>query len=274
MFASALIVCREVMEAALVIGIVMASTRGLALRGRFVAAGVAGGLGVAVLLAFFAGQLSASFAGVGQELFNASVLFAAVVMLAWHNIWMSRHGKEIAQRLSLVGRDVAAGRRSLAALAIIVGLAVMREGSEVVLFLFGVAAAEGGQAMPIVLGSAIGVLAGAAIGFALFFGLTRVPQRLFFRVTTWLIAFLAAGMAAQGAQFLVAADLLPALGDAVWDSSALLSEDSLAGRFLHGLIGYTAQPSGIQLAFYAVTLVALAWFTRQASAKPVNSGKA
>ncbi len=274
MFASALIVCREVMEAALVVGIVMASTRGLAMRGRYVAAGLVGGLGVAIVIALFAARLSTAFAGMGQELFNAAILFAAVAMLGWHNIWMGRHGREIAQRLSLLGRDVAAGRRSLTALAIIVGLAVAREGSEVVLFLFGVAASEGGQALPIALGSAIGVVAGAAIGGAVFFGLTRVPQRLFFRVTTWLIAFLAAGMAAQGAHFLVEADMLPTLGDVVWDTSPLLSDDSLFGRFLHGLVGYTAQPSGIQLLFYAATLAVLAWFTRQAAAKPVSTGKA
>jgi high-affinity iron transporter len=274
MFASALIVCREVMEAALVIGIVMASTRGLDGRGRVVLAGLAGGLALAVLVALFAGQVSAAFAGTGQELFNATVLFAAVVMLGWHNVWMGRHGRELAERLSLLGRDVSAGRRSLMALAVIVALAVAREGSEVVLFLFGIAAAEGGRLMPIVIGSLVGLLAGVAIGGALFLGLARVPQRLFFRVTTWLIAFLAAGMAAEGARFLAQADWLPSLGQEIWDSSGLLSDRSLAGRFLHGLIGYTAQPSGIELVFYAATLLALVLLTRAAQPKKVNSRKA
>ncbi len=79
-----------------------------------------------------------AFAGAGQELFNAAVLVVAVLMLGWHNVWMARHGRAIAAEAKALGEAVAGGRRSMAALAIVVGVAVLREGAEVVLFLYGI----------------------------------------------------------------------------------------------------------------------------------------
>ena len=73
--------------------------------------------------------------GIGQELFNAAILGVAVLMLAWHNIWMASHGKELAGEAKQVGADIRGGRREMSALAVVVALAVLREGSETVLFL-------------------------------------------------------------------------------------------------------------------------------------------
>jgi high-affinity iron transporter len=79
-------------------------------------------------------------------------------------------------------------------------------------------------------------------------------MRHLFSVTSWLILLLAAGMASQGAAFLLQADLLPPLGN-LWDTSAILSEKSLIGQALHALVGYVARPTGIQLVFYLGTVV-------------------
>jgi len=123
------------------------------------------------------------------------------------------------------------------------------------LFLQGLATTE--PTRDIVVGLALGAGAGAVIGTLLYFGLVRIPVRHFFRVTGWLIVALAAGLAAQSARFLEQANVLPALASAVWDTSSLLTESSLPGQLLHVLVGYTARPSGLQLVFYAVTLVTL-----------------
>src|ERR671928_179330 len=139
MLAALLIVLREVLEAGLVVGIVMAATRGVPGRGPMVGLGIAGGILGACVVAAFASEIAGLFEGGGQEVFNAAVLGLAVVMLAWHNTWMAQHGREIAAEMRAVGRDVASGSRPLTALAIVVGVAVLREGSEVALFLYGVA---------------------------------------------------------------------------------------------------------------------------------------
>ena len=256
MLGSALILFREVFEAALIIGIVMAATKGVLGRGRWVLFGIGGGLAGASLVAVFAQTIGGAAEGVGQEYFNAGVLFLAVCMLGWHNVWMSRHGREIARQVGEVGQAVALGTRPLYVVASVVGLATLREGSEVVLFLYGILL-SGTAAMDMLIGSVGGLISGMAIGCALYFGLLRIPTKHLFTVTSWMILLLAAGLASQGAHYLVQAGTLPTLGQAIWDSSHILSERSILGQLLHTLIGYSARPSGIQLVFYTVTLVAI-----------------
>lgn len=254
MAATALIVFREVLEAGLIIGIVLAATRGAAGRHRWVAVGVAAGLAGAAVLAALAGEVAAAAAGMGQEYLNAGILFAAVVMLGWHNVWMAQHARELKGRLSAVGDAVTSGDAPLYMLTVVAGLAVLREGSEVVLFLWGIAAAGAGQAGAMLAGGILGLLGGAAVGVALYFGLLRIPIRHLFAVTGGLILLLAAGLAAQGAGYLVQADALPPLGRALWDTSFILSEQSILGQMLHTLVGYIARPAGVQVLFYLVTL--------------------
>ncbi len=253
MLATAIIVFREVLEAALIVGIVLVASSGVPRRGAWVAGGILGGIVGAILVAGCAGTLAAVAAGIGQEVFEATILFAAVAMLGWHNVWMTRHGREATLAANRLGAAVRDGTQPLWALAVAVGIAVLREGSEVVLFLYGIAAAGGGV-MAMAVGGALGLLAGVAAGAALYFGLVSIPLRHLFRVTSWLVLLLAAGLAAQAAAFLLQADLLPALGATLWDTSFLLSDQSLAGRVLRTLVGYTAQPAGIQLVFYVGTL--------------------
>jgi high-affinity iron transporter len=267
MLGALVIVFREVIEAGLIVGIVMAATRGVAGRGRWVSIGVAGGVIGAAVVAAFAGAISQAFEGAGQELFNASVLGIAVVMLMWHNAWMARHGREIAAAMREVGTAVSQGARPLTALAIVVGLAVLREGSEVVLFLYGIAA-SGTSGSALLVGGLLGIAAGAAFTGFTYFGLLAIPTRYIFSVTSWLIALLAAGMAAQEVQFLNNAGLLLVLGGTLWDTSWLLSERSILGHLLHTLIGYAERPTELQLVFYVGTLLAMAALMRIARMAP------
>jgi len=257
MIATLIVVFREVIEAALVVGIVLAASRGVPRRGLWVSAGVLGGIAGAALVAAFASAIAAAMEGIGQELFNAGILFAAVAMLGWHNIWMSRHGRELSAEANRIGTDVLEGARPLYALAVVCGVAVLREGSEVVLFLYGIAVAGGNTSTSMVGGGALGLIAGIALGTALYRGLLVIPLRALFAVTSGLILLLAAGMASQGAAFLMQADVLPALGNNVWDTSFLLTERSVLGQVLHVLTGYTAKPAGIQLVFYLVTITVI-----------------
>jgi high-affinity iron transporter len=257
MLATAIIVFREVLEAALIVGIVMAASRGAARRGLWVGGGIVVGVLGALGVAAGAGTISAMAEGMGQELFDAAVLFAAVLMLGWHNVWMARHGRDLASNATQLGHDVRSGARPLWALAFAVGLAVLREGSETVLFLYGIALAGEGGASSLIFGGAAGLVLGAAAGIGIYWGLVSIPMRQLFTVTSWLVLLLAAGLASQGAAFLMQADLLPPLGSNVWDTSFLLSDQSIPGKILHTLIGYTAQPAGIQIVFYVVTLAAI-----------------
>jgi high-affinity iron transporter len=257
MLGALIIVFREVLEAGLVVGVVLAATRGIAGRGFWITLGLIGGVAGAGVVALFARQIATLFQGSGQETLNAAVLLIAVVMLAWHNAWMASHGRELAENLKAVGRAVAEGRRPLAALAVVCGVAVLREGSEVVLFLYGVAAAGGVTALDIVVGGALGVLAGGLVSALLYLGLIAIPLRYLFSTLTILITLLAAGLAAQAVNFLEQGDWLESWSDTIWDTSAILSQDSLVGRMLHTLIGYTDQPTKMQLAAYVGVVVSM-----------------
>lgn len=255
MLATAIIVFREVIEAALIIAVALGASRGIAGRGRWVSAGIGLGILAASLVAIFADGITSAFQGNGQALLDAGVLLAAVCMLAWHNIWMSSHGKELASEVKQVGHDVKSGNKPLTALMVITFVAVMREGSEVVLFLWALGTA--GSAASMLLGGLLGLVAGAMVGVFMYRGLLKIPMRHFFNVTGWLVLLIAAGLAAQAAAFLNQAGWLPTLGSSLWDSSRLLDQSSITGKMLHTLIGYTARPSGIQLLFYVATLAVI-----------------
>lgn len=258
MFSTAIIIFREVLEASLIIGIVAAATRSVPGRSYWLAAGLVAGLVGSGLVAIFANSIASMASGIGQELFNAIVLGVAVLMLAWHSIWMSSHGAELAKSAKTVGGDIRDGRSECSVLLVIVGLAVLREGSEATLFLYGIAASEAAGASAMLLGGVIGLLAGAAVGYLLYAGLLRVPMRWFFAATGMLILFLAAGMASQSAGFLIQADLLPSLAAPLWDTSAMLPQQSVIGMLLHILVGYDENPAGMQIVFYLAALIAIA----------------
>jgi high-affinity iron transporter len=258
MLATALIMFREVLEASLIIAIVLGASRGINNRGRWVLAGVALGLTGASVVAILANVASSIFSGNGQALLNAVILMSAV---SWHNVWMSAHGQALSAEVKAAGSAVQSGHRPMAALMIITLAAVMREGSEAVLFLWAIAT-DGEQSLNMFMGGIGGVVVGILVGVLLYAGLLRIPTRHFFSVTSWLILFLAAGLAAQAAGFLNQVGLLPALGHSVWNTSGLLSQNSLTGQFMHILVGYIARPSGIQVLAYAGTFLSILMLMR------------
>lgn len=257
MIGALIIVFREVIEAGLIVGIVLAATHGVPGRARWIGLGIAAGIGGAALLAGFAGTVSEAIGGAGQELFNATVLGIAVVMLAWHNIWMSRHGREMATHLRAAGQAIASGARPLSALAFVVGIAVLREGSEIVLFMYGLMLSGGWSGFSLLGGGVAGLVLGCGLSFLTYRGLLTIPPRYLFGVTSALIAFLAAGMAAQCVYYLEEANIVTVLSTTLWNTSEILSEKSMLGRVLHTLIGYSDQPTVLQGLAYIFTLAVI-----------------
>ena len=254
MLATLIIVFREIIEAGLVVGIVLAATNGVAKRGTWVSYGIIAGVIGACLVALFARSINNVMAGFGQEIFNAIILTFAVIMLTLHNVWMARHGREMAAEMKDVGEEVRKGSRSLLAMAIVVAIAVLREGSEIVLFLYGIVISSNESNATMVMGGVIGLALGVLVSAATYLGLLRIPNRYIFKTTSLMLALLAAGMAAQAVSFLEQAQVITILNGVLWNSSWLISDGSIAGKTLHTIIGYTAQPSIIQLVIYLTTI--------------------
>ncbi|MBW0004690.1 MAG: FTR1 family protein [Hyphomicrobiales bacterium] len=263
MLGALIIVFREVIEAGLIVGIAMAVTRGIVGRGYYIAGGVAAGVFGACVVGMFINTISGAFEGVGQELFNAAILSIAVIMLAWHNIWMARHGREIAAEMRQAGEAVRTGASTLMGLAIVVAVAVLREGSEVALFLYGIFIASApGSGASLLVGGIMGLVLGACVTALTYGGLVRIPGRYLFGVTSVLIALLAAGLASQAVGFLEQANVVTFLPDQLWDSSNILSDTSILGRVLHTLVGYSDHPSVMEALIYIATLAVIGFLMK------------
>jgi high-affinity iron transporter len=266
MFAAAMIIFREMLEIVLIVGIILAATRTVPGRFRWILAGIAGGLGGAALVAFFTESISNFADGMGQELFNAGVLFTAAFFIGWTVLWMTRHAREMRARFAALGARAAEGDIHCATLSVAIALAVWREGAEIVLFSYGMLAA-GQSWQDLLLGGLLGGSAGLATGLLLYFGLVSIPAKYFLRVTSALLVLLVAGMVSQGIKFLLASGVIYWGAETVWDSAWLLSEESMLGQGLHMLIGYTDRPSQLQLLGYLATSLTLFGLLRMSGRK-------
>ena len=253
MFPSFIVTFREILEVAIVVGVVIAATKGLVGRSRWIALGFGAGIAGSCVVAFFTDSIANFAEGLGQELFNAIILFTASAIIGWTAIWMRVHAREMVSQIKNQGSKIVNGELPKITLSVIIALTVLREGSEIVLFTYGMLAS--GQAVSdIVAGSAAGLLAGGVLGGALYFGLVNIPTKYIFKVTTWVLLFLTAGMSSIGAKYLVAAGYFESASAVMWNMSSILSESSVVGQILHAMLGYSERPMLIQGIFYLATL--------------------
>ena len=267
MFSAAIIVFRESLEAFLIISVMVAATRGISQRGNWIVGGVLIGLIGSAAVAMGMERISSMADGMGQELFNVAILLVAVGMLAWHNIWMAAHGRELALQMKSTARSVAEGGSERSVILVVIALAVLREGSETVLFLYGVATGSENGLRDTLAGGSMGLGSAAVVAGLMYWGLLRIPVSRFFAVTGVLVLLLAASMASQAARLLVQADLLPSLGAPLWDTSGVLAQTTALGTILHGLMGYDTQPAGMQVLVYVAVLLLIASGMRWVSSR-------
>jgi high-affinity iron transporter len=270
MLGTAIIVFRETLEAALFVGIIAAATRGLVGRSRWLTAGVLAGSAGALVLAAGAEHISALADGVGQDLVNAGILAVALAMLTWHCVWVSNRGAQAAAEARALGSSFKDGQRAPWALMIVVALSVLREGAETVLFVAGYATGSGSAGTAA--GATMGILCGIAVGALIYQGLSRVPMKRMFAVTNTLILLLAASIASQLARALSQAGVINIWGQPLWDTSPLLSISSPVGTLAHALVGYEAQPTGLQLTFYALAVLVIVSGARWARKAQASRG--
>lgn len=263
MFGTGLIVFRETLEAALFVGIVAAATRSVANRTRWLALGAALGVLGSVFLAAAMEKISSWADGVGQDVVTVTILGIALLMLAWHTIWVSAHAREMTEDARRLGSNTAEGIGSLWAVALAVAMTVLREGAETVLFVAGLVSGSPEGTGSLMLGAALGLVLGVTVGWLIYSGLGQVQPRRLFGITNVLMLLLAGNLASQLARTLQQADWLHWLGDNAWDSSSLLSNDSLLGMLLHGVVGYDASPSQLQVLFYVLASALIGLSARQ-----------
>src|SRR5215471_5905199 len=260
MGATFLITLREAFEASLLLGLVYTYLDKIDGREHFRwvnlggLLGLVASIGMGIAVSYFSGPLL----DLGPDVIGAAILFVAVILLTWHAWWMQQHARgirgDVEKRI-----DEARTTQRLWIVGLIAFTGVFREGAETVVFLWGIMAeATTAAGWGSVAAGVAGVLTAAALGWVIFYGGKSVSLGKFFTITTVLILFLAAGLFSTGLGRLQALGVLPMM-EPLWDTSFILSDRSVVGSFLAGLVGYRARPSLIEVSGY-ITYLAVAGF--------------
>ncbi len=252
----AIIIFREILEIALILSILFSSTIGIKNRSLWINAGLVIGVIGSIIIATLTDKISEAFHGVGQEIFNAIILLFAALMIGYTVIWMKQHSKAMSKTLKHLGKSVIDGEKSLYALLIIVSLSVLREGAEIVLFTYSYYS-SGTPIHELIIGSSMGFAVGLVVGLGFYFGILRKLGTHLFQVTTPILVFLSAGLVAKSLGYLSSAGVISEIKTQMWDTSFLISENSIVGNVLNILFGYISRPSGIQLIGYLSTIIIL-----------------
>ena len=210
-----------------------------------VGVGLIGAVGLAAALL----TLGEAFGEDAQEYFQTAIVLLAAALIVQMVVWMRRHGRTMKSDLH-ASLNAAAEKSSWAGVFTLATLAVMREGGEAAVFLYGALAGGDGFSSSALLSAVIGLLAAVATYEALQIGGRMLSWRSFFRVTEVMLLFLAAALLVSGADHLVSLGLLPTLSARLWDTSRLLPDSGTIGGLVAGFTGYRAKPALVELLVY------------------------
>lgn len=274
MLAALLITLREGLEAALIVGIVIGYLKkiGYLDRQRYAWLGVLVALAGSVGLAFGLQRLGVELEGQVEQIFEGTTMFLAVIVLTWMIFWMRYQARFLKAGLERDVRQATLSGQNWGLFGLTF-VAVFREGVETALFLS--AAAFANEGTTTLIGAVVGLVIAVALGWAMYASAIRLNIRRFFDVTSILLLLFAAGLLAHGVHEFQEAGLLPFMTTTVWDTSHILSEESLIGSLLKSLFGYNADPSLLEvlayIGYYAVILSAIRWWIGRLTARPAGA---
>lgn len=257
MFKIFVITFRETLEIAIILSLILVATQNIQGRLKYIVSGLITGLAGAAAIAFFTGKISDMFHGYGQELVNAMILLVAASMIAWTVVWIRHGSKKISKKIKAYKDALSENSISLIPAAVITASSIFREGSEIVLFSYGVISTTQEPLINLAIGGILGCASAATLGLLMYAGIIKMPNRYIFKITTIMLSLIAAGMAAQAANLLSASEVITIIQGQVWDSSWLVSQESTIGKVLNVLIGYVENPTGIEMVFYGGTLLVI-----------------
>ena len=276
MLQSFVILFREALEAALVVGIVLGYLvrTGQNEYKKSVYLGLAAGVGASILGAIGFQLLAGGFSGRAEEIFEGITMLAGAILLTTLIVWVIRKSGQTAELEQRVANRIGGTRR--AGLFLLIFFAVLREGIESVIFLSAARFASGENNL---IGAGLGLIAAVVLGLLLFRGALRINLRSFFTATNVLLILFAAGLVAGGVHELQEAGVIPIVLEHLWDINPsvvgegypLLHENGLIGSIARGLFGYNGNPSMIEVAAYLVYLITVSgiWLLSRSS----NAGR-
>jgi high-affinity iron transporter len=258
----AIVVFRECVEIALLLGIIMALTKKISNSRIYITAGVMVGVIGASIFAFFTKYISDSFAGMGDEIFDSIVILITVLLIIWTIVWMKGYNFELKRKLSDLSDNQNNGYKHNLLLVLVVASTILREGSEIILMVYGISSAEKIDIDYYLIGLGIGALSGLIFGSIIYIGLIKFAGKYIFKISSFLLMLIAAGLSCQAAAKLTSTGIISQLSYQLWDSSWLISDASSGGKLLNAVTGYTARPNGMQLVFYISTICIILILTK------------
>ncbi|MBI2639159.1 FTR1 family protein [Candidatus Peregrinibacteria bacterium] len=247
MFESFLITFRETLEASLVVFIILSYLKktGQSRNNFIVYAGVIGAVIVSAIAAWFFQTIAGGLTGEVEEIFEGTTMILAAILLTTMIIWMA-HAKHVQHQIEARVAVELSDRHRLGLFAVVF-IAVLREGVETVIFLGAIAMRGANQGF---LGALLGIFTAAFLGYFLFAGAKRMGLKTFFRVTSALLIFFAAGLIAHGIHEFQEVGWIPFWSQEAWNTAAFLSEKSVIGSIFKGVFGYNENPSILEVAAY------------------------
>lgn len=254
MFKIAVIIFRECLEIALLLGVIIAVTKPIKNSRNFILAGVLAGVTASSIFAFFAKSLTEQFDGFGDEIFDAGIILLTSVIISWTCVWMQGYTKKLRRNIDELSNKISSGNASKMMLVLVVATTVLREGAEILLYVYSISSAENLSINDYGYGLLGGAVCGFLAGAIVYKGLIKFAGKYIFKVSTILLILIASGLAAEAAGILTSAGLIELYADQLWDTSWIISDSSITGKLLNIIIGYDSRPNGMQLIFYFSTI--------------------
>lgn len=261
MIPSFIITFREVLEIALIVGIILSFLARTKQKkyNNTVYFGVASGIVVSIAGALVFVRIAGGFTGRGAEIFEGIVMLVGALLLTTMILWMMRQ-RHIANELEQgVATELAQAHKF--GLFLLVFISVLREGVETVIFL---GAASFVSRSNNLIGALAGIVVAVFLGYAMFIGSRKINIKRFFKITNILLILFAAGLLVNGVHAMQEAAIIPPVIEHIWNinppvnpdnSYPLLHESGYLGSILKGLFGYNGTPSLIEVLSYIAYLV-------------------
>ncbi|MDB5643873.1 MAG: iron permease [Hyphomicrobiales bacterium] len=253
MLASFLICLRESLELGFVVALCFAVLDPVSPKRRWIVGGVAVGFALALAFAAAVIVLHAAWAEQGEDLLGATLLILATGSLLLFRAWRVRYGEAFVLGLHRRGKASVQDGKLLGSMAIVIAAAVFREGSETILFLYGVVASTKDTLLCVMLGLVLGVSVGLSAIYVIYHSIAALPIRPVMQAANLVLILFSAGMAARSVEILQ--DLNIVSSTVIWSTKAIVSQESLFGHMLQCIIGYSDEPTFFQLAAYLVVLI-------------------
>lgn len=251
----AIVIFRECLEIALLIGIILASTKHIKNSRMYVLTGAMIGLVLASSIAFCVRGISRTYGPNGDVLLDAAIILITTIIISWTVVWMQGYTQKIKHNIAELSEKITAKTASTMILTASIAVTILREGAEIILFIYSIASTEQISANDYIIGLGIGGISGFIAGVVIYLGIIKLSGKYIFKVSTILLIFIAAGLASQAAGILTSAGVINIMTEELWDSSWFVGNNTIIGKILSTTIGYDSKPNGIQLIFYLVTIL-------------------